>query len=340
MDLDARCKTNRLSWVRRILSAPSGSAAELLKTLLREQDISLILGAKWDFHPNLVQKVPFYAEVLDTWAKFHNFPPADGEEVAREMIWFNSRIMVGHSMLTRDQWYKWIKAGVLNVGQISHPSEGRLLSQEELAEKLGISINFLQSLSLRSAIPFSWKRLLLNGCPGDPQLKYEVRIQDQKFDLLNSHQRSWYKAKVSTKAQEIKRKLSWIKDLTQEGVPEVIINWEETYMLPYQITRETKLQTFFYKFAHRLCLCNKYLHTIRVKDNPNCDACHELDSLAHYFAECLKVKPLKKVKPSKNITLGHQYQSEVVYGMRESTLLLLSYVSRLGSHYHFLLQSV
>lgn len=260
MDLESRCKTNRISWVRRILSSPLGSAAETLKALLGEQDLSFILGAKREFPHEIAHKAPFYAEVLDTWAKFHNLPPTDGGEVARELIWFNSRITSANNMLTRSpNWHKWIEAGIPTIGHVCHSEEGRLLGQEEIADKFKLNANFLQSFSLRSSIPFTWKKLLMDDCTKDPQLKYDFRIEDQKFDLHNSHQRSWYKAIVRTKAQEIKRKGSWVKELTQEGEPEIVIDWEETFALPYQITRETKLQTFFFKIAHRLCPCNKYL---------------------------------------------------------------------------------
>lgn len=216
--------------------------------------------------------------------------PTDGEEVTREIIWFNSRITSANNMLARDQWHKWIEAGILTIGQITHPAEGRLLGQEEIAEKFGLNVNFLQALSLRSSIPFEWRKLLSNGNRGDQQPKYEFRIRDQKFDILNSHQRSWYKAIVLSKAQEIKRKASWDKELFRNEEAEGNIDWEETYTLPYQVSRETKLHSFFYKLVHRLCPCNKYLHMIRIKDSPNCTTCQELDSLTHFFVECSKVK--------------------------------------------------
>lgn len=203
--------------------------------------------------------------MLDVWTKHHNIPPTDSNEVTRQIIWFNSWIVSDSNKITRNRWQNWIDAGILTIGHICHPSEGRLLSQDEIVAKYAIRTNFLEALSLRSSIPFHWKWLLSGNIVGDPQPKMEFKIYDQRFELLISHQRDWYNAMVSAKAQEIKRKESWTRELTPVGDPEITIDWEETYKLPYRITRETRLQTFFYKIAHRLCPCNKYLHTIWIK---------------------------------------------------------------------------
>lgn len=193
-------------------------------------------------------------------------------------------------MLTRDRWPNWIEAGIITVGHISHSTKERLLGQEEIFSKFQVRTNFLDALSLRSSIPTQWKRLGLQTNEGEAEPKFLFTIQKDKFDILNSHQRKWYSAFVSSKAQVIKRKMSWTRDLTPEGSSETSINWEETYALPYRITRETKLQTFAYKLVHRLSPCNKYLHTIRIKESPLCNACQETDSLTHFFVECPETK--------------------------------------------------
>lgn len=63
MDLEVRCKTNRIAWIRRALLAPC-SAAESLKLLMKEQNLTLIIGTKRNFPPGLASRAPFYAEAL------------------------------------------------------------------------------------------------------------------------------------------------------------------------------------------------------------------------------------------------------------------------------------
>lgn len=59
--------------------------------------------------------------------------------------------------------------------------------------------------------------------------------------------------------------------------------------MPYRTTRETKLQAFFFKLAHRLIPCNRYLTTVRIKNNSACDHCDEEDSISHFFLKCPQV---------------------------------------------------
>lgn len=59
-------------------------------------------------------------------------------------------------MLKRQQWKKWIDAGILLVHKVCHAEENRLLGQNEIVEQFNIKCNFLEAMSVRSSIPYEW----------------------------------------------------------------------------------------------------------------------------------------------------------------------------------------
>lgn len=163
------------------------------------------------------------------------------------------------------------------------------MGQEEIQEEYVIEPTFLEALAIRNCIPLTWRRALSKDFKGSDSIAYCMTIDDQEFDLLNTTPKTWYRAMVKTNQQEIKRKQTWIKDLSQpDGEPQ--IDWEAVYTLPYKVTRETKIQSFHYRIAHRIITCNKYLCDIKVKQDPSCALCGGKDTLIHFFISCPNIK--------------------------------------------------
>lgn len=57
-------------------------------------------------------------------------------------------------MLRRDVWRHWIDAGILMIQHVCHPTDNRIMAQEENRDKYNIKCNFLEALSIRQSIPF------------------------------------------------------------------------------------------------------------------------------------------------------------------------------------------
>ena len=66
--------------------------------------------------------------------------------------------------------------------------------------------------------------------------------------------------------------------------------WEKIFSLPYNICRNTKLQSFQYRVLHRTITCNHWLFITKIKQDPNCDICQLDDTLSHFFVQCNQVK--------------------------------------------------
>lgn len=155
----------------------------------------------------------------------------------------------------------------------------------ELQQRFGVQCSFLQALSLRSSIPYSWKRLLTQGYAGCTRLQYEVTINNSTFDILDSSPKKLYREKVRQVKPSFSCKDSWGRDLDDDRLLQEE-NWDDIFSLPFKITIETKLQSFGFKVINRLTPCAKYLHKIRVTESPLCDTCNEEDSILHFFFLC------------------------------------------------------
>ena len=60
------------------------------------------------------------------------------------------------------------------------------------------------------------------------------------------------------------------KWLAEDLFPNVQVNWENTYQLPFLCTTETKLRVFQFKFLHRRVATNDFLLRIGKKETDSC----------------------------------------------------------------------
>lgn len=288
-DMEARVRACLLSWAKRVILSPGSTADNLIRVFCGETNPVLIWAAKRDFSERLSQASPFYAQVLRNWHEYHNTLPKGELGIRKEIIWNNPRIPSMAENRSRPRWNRWIEAEIMTVGQLCHPNENRLRGQQEIEEAFSIKPTFLEALAIRNSIPMQWRWALSKDFEGSSDFTYALEINDQEFDLMNSTPKSWYGAIVAGKRREIKRQLSWVRELSRPGLP-VEVDWEGTFTLPFKVTRETKLQSFHYRIANRIITCNKYLCDICMRENDNCEACGETDSICHFFVSCPPVR--------------------------------------------------
>lgn len=96
---------------------------------------------------------------------------------------------------------------------------------------------------MKNSIPFHWKQSLTKDFVGDPRVKYQISVHEEKLDILNSTPQKWYRAIVRTRKQEIKHKEIWQQELPNLQDPPPQIEWEDNYIIPFSTTRETKLHS-------------------------------------------------------------------------------------------------
>lgn len=279
MDIEARITASLLSWARRIILSPESTANNIIRMYCGESNTVLAWAAKHNFSGYLAQVSPFYIEVIRVWLRFHSALPAGEEGIRKEMIWNNPMIPSLSEHHSRPRWTRWIDAGISTVGQLCHQTEARLMGQLELDDTYQIRPTFLEALAIRNYI--LWKSLTANF-KGNNAISYELNINGQVFNIKDSNAKNWYQAIILGKRQVIKRQCSWAEEIKQLGDTSQI-DWGPTYRLPYNVTRESKLQAFQYRIVHRLVTCNRYLRTIQLHATGLCDRCGEEDTICHFF---------------------------------------------------------
>ena len=70
------------------------------------------------------------------------------------------------------------------------------------------------------------------------------------------------------------------------------IDLASAWILPFKVTKETKLQILQWKIFHNIYPTGILLEKMHIKPNSNCDTCNTLDTLEHFFFECLQIRCL------------------------------------------------
>ena len=199
--------------------------------------------------------------------------------------------------------------------------------------KYNTNINFLDYQSIISAIPRNWKLLIKNK---ENKVKSGINFEIVKYQNLSKlSNKIFYNELI---------KVSWVPPTNQNKWIEYYpyletADWKSIYRLPYKICRDTFSQSLQYKILHRYINCNYNLHIWGIKETSSCKYCDKVDTLEHFFYECMYVlefwnsvqKWLKSVtKVSFSFTLF-----EVIFGnLQDDThVLVRNFVILQGKKY-------
>lgn len=67
--------------------------------------------------------------------------------------------------------------------------------------------------------------------------------------------------------------------------------WEQYFMIPHNVTMNTKLISFQFQILHRILCTNSRLFIFKILDTEMCSFCHETkESISHLFYGCLHAR--------------------------------------------------
>lgn len=127
--------------------------------------------------------------------------------------------------------------------------------------------------------------MLTRDFQGDLNRPFTMEINHSEIDIFNSSPKRWYREMVKEARPAFTRAESWRRDLNNDNLLRED-TWNNIFSLPFKTSRETKLQSFGFKLANRLTPCGKYLHKIRVREDPCCLECGNEDTIVHFFLSC------------------------------------------------------
>lgn len=84
------------------------------------------------------------------------------------------------------------------------------------------------------------------------------------FNVMDSSPRLWYSEWVEFTNRPFSRAENWDTEIPNPP-RSMTLDWSSVFILPYQTTREIKLQLFAYKTVYRLTPCNKYLRQVNIQ---------------------------------------------------------------------------
>ena len=270
----------KITWVRKLYTTTS-KWQKILYTKINE-NVLANCGTGYISKCKKETTNIFWKEVFQVWEKVVDTADCrqdhDVSTVAEIPIWYNKRLTIDNKTIFFKQWFT---KGIVHIDDLLKDCVNKCLyNLEEFQQRYNINTNFLQYASIsrsiqkyitestrpcespsRPFIPFNLKVIL--KCKKGAKLYYNM--------LLNSD--SSCKSTGRKKWEEIFEFSDQI--------------WGRIYKLPFQVTKESKLQWFQYRINQYILTTNSYLYRAGIVDSPYCARCNtELETIEHALWEC------------------------------------------------------
>ena len=276
-DLELKVKSFSISWVKRLTNQSKGKWKALPRIFYNTDNINTLFSSNISQIKEL-EGPQFYKVVQNNWSDITKVDIPNEDIINSQMLWNNRYITIQNTPYT---WKKWKDAGILRVYDILDHN-GTFLDGEQILQKYGIRVNFLELLQIRQSIPFEWRRVIENSGPTSnvegPFFTYNGKI----IEISKANSKTAYIVfrdsinKPPTCIRKWQEIFPHMNELLQKDI----------FSRPFIITKETKLQSFQYQIIHRNIYCRKKLYEMTLVDSPNCEHCGALDTLTHFFVDC------------------------------------------------------
>ena len=290
-DFEIKVNALLLTWVKRLVNENSARWKTLPCYFYHCDTLLEHFSSKFDTRFCQNNEIPtFYKTIHKCWLELYSTEPATQAQVLNEYLWHNKFITSAGKSLCFSEWkssgIKCIK-DLLNVNR-------EFYTYEEVQAKYGVKCNFLEIMQVRHSIPWSWRQLLqeenINSktetstdCPA-----LYINLSTKYRDINDIKCKDFYWAIINMKQVTPACVFKWqtifvgFKDCDPD-------TWTRIFKMSFNVTRETKLQSFQYKLLNRIIPCNKWLHDVKIKTSNQCSYCDEVDDLVHFFVHCDKI---------------------------------------------------
>ena len=286
-DFEIKVKALLLSWVKRLTNHVKARWKLLPKYFYNTTSLKSHFSVKSQ-KINTLAIPKFYSTIYKYWLELYNREPSNGLQVQRESIWQNMYITSGGKSLNDVEWRC---KGITHIVDLLN-EDCHFYSHVEIQLKYNVKCNFLKLMQIRQSIPWSWRKMLQKCnviCKNDfDKEEIYLLINDRFREIHTLRCKDFYWALINMHniIPSSVKKWQTIYPSFENCDPEI---WKRIYRTSFEITRETKLQSFQYKLIHRTIPCNKWLCDIKVKDSNICTYCTETDNISHFFIDCEKV---------------------------------------------------
>ena len=322
IDFECMCYALKAAWVPRILNCNDQTWCFLAKNYLQTfGDNNFILSMSFknkNMFP-IIEKIPqFYQDVIIGYCKSKNtLKPTNKSELINCDLWGNRNLMYKNEcMFNRN----WISSNIYKVSDVYDIETGKI-SFEFLYQ---ILINSSDALSQCAKIQQSMKKYkhlwnISNNAYDEMIVEKGVYFEfiNEKHIIKDQKSKFFYKCLVQQKEQPSYMQNVWEKIFTTNDTSD--IDWPIAFTKKVKNIPDKKIAEFNYKILNNLLPCNKNLFQWKLKKDPLCMYCNEIQDIRHLLFDCKIIDDLWKILEKnndikitwKNIVLGHSCNNDI-----------------------------
>ena len=329
-DYEIVTKSLQCAWVKRMKEGIRKQWMEIPPFYLENVGGPFIFDCDYDLHLlNLSNMPTFYIDILKAWTEVQGLCKADFHQnnIRSSILWNNKNITIeGKSVY----WKEWHIAGIDRLEDLLDENNS-FLGYHQFCRKTGLKPPFTKFFGLISAIPSKWKQTLRSGINLNRQ---ETNKPDQTF--LNKG--------TCKNIRNLLTQNKFCNPLASSRLCRLGIEYDNLnaiYLLPFNVTKETKLSMFQYKIIHNILPYGNMLYMMKILNSLLCNYCNLLETLPHMLVECNTVHDFwVKAISWWNSQSGNSYAVNVLsilfgYYPAERTTRLFNYYILLGKRYIF-----
>ena len=147
-------------------------------------------------------------------------------------------------------------------------------------EKYKINTNFLCYIGLCNAIPKHWRKVFRRDYEND------VVVSDESVQPFKNSPHTCRQARAFFVSKSFQKPTSEVR-LIEAGFTDQTI--AALYVLPFKLTKNTKLSMFQFKINHHILYTRDKLFKAKITDSDSCHVCESKQILEHLFVECQHV---------------------------------------------------
>ena len=274
-DFECKVKACKVSWIKRFCQ--NSKCAVFAKEIGLPLPLNEMLFVKYDmkYMPDYVS--PFYKQILEYWFELYAVEPTSIKEVRSELLFLNRYITVDNQPIFDKQMYN---AGLKYINDIVD-NEGNFESLNYVNTRFNIHLDIMRYNSIKDAIPRSWRNMIRGTHKTEPETDLLINVFNVRKSILFVSTKDLYWICIDKIAQDPTVITKW-----EQRFPRANFDWQEIFLNPYKVARETDLQSLQFQILHRFYPCN-YILNKWYRDQPSfCETCNVQDDLDHYFFTC------------------------------------------------------
>ena len=264
LDIESMIKAKRVMCLKKFLLDHPSWWKIILGKILSSVGGRFLLYCNFDTAKLKISLPAYYKECLDAWFELNRITPSSTHEVINEIIW-NRFLCIDKMSIYRGDM---IKLRFLKIGDVLRANNSSRLNVYGTS-LLSPEQNFFL-MSLIDSFPAEWRASaksftdssLIEEIPNDPKLRLG---NGNSVPILDISSKQTYEIFLRKKQipPTAKRKLT-------DKYPDINVEWDKVYSLPFRSTLESKTREFQYKILNCIVYTNEILYRFGLAASPSC----------------------------------------------------------------------